>query len=71
MPTITFRPVPRGCGKERARIMADRYEAAIRLETIRQQLRECARYGFTVSNAMVHEHQDATREYNAATDALI
>lgn len=50
--------------------MADRYEAAIRLEKIRQQLREAARYGFTVTLPMANEVREAEAEYDAATALL-
>lgn len=48
----------------------DRYEAAIRLERIRQQIRENARYGFPITNTHRIEVQEAEAEYDLATNVL-
>jgi hypothetical protein len=49
----------------------DRYEAAVRLERIRQQMREATRYGFVITRAQVAEAAAAEAEYDAATADLI
>lgn len=59
----------RAWGKTRAARAVDRYEAAIRLERVRQQIRENLRYGFPITNTHMIEMQAAGREYVAATDA--
>ena len=51
------------------KVTYDRYEAAIRLERVRQQIRENLRYGFPTTNTHMIEMQAADREYVAATDA--
>ncbi len=60
----------RAWGKIHATRAVDRYEAAIRLELIRQQLREATRYGFTVTAPMAAEVREAEAEYNEATALL-
>jgi len=46
---------------------ADRYEAAIRLEQIRQTVREHLRYGIPVTAPHFEEMERANAEYEAAT----
>jgi len=46
---------------------ADRYEAAIRLERIRQTVREYLRYGVPVTAPHFEEMERANAEYDAAT----
>lgn len=67
MPDLVFEIVGRGWGKVWKRRLLDRYEAAIRLELIRQEVRECARYGFPITQAHCAEVADAERNYDRAT----
>lgn len=54
----------------RAVRLLDRYEAAIRLEQIRQQIRECCRFGFPVTLVHQAELQAAERQYTSATASV-
>lgn len=48
----------------------DRYEAAIRLEKARQNIREHLRYGFPVTRALTAEAQTAEAAYSRTTAAI-
>jgi hypothetical protein len=50
--------------------LEDRYEAAIRLEKARQNIRETGRYGFPVTRAHREEVHAAEAAYNHATAVL-
>jgi hypothetical protein len=63
-------PAPRGNGKTTLHCVADRYEAAIRLERARQVVRECGRYGLPVNAQHTAELHAAEAEYDAATRLL-
>lgn len=47
----------------------DRYEAAIRLERVRQQIRETLRYGFPITGTHREEMRLASEAYVRACDA--
>ena len=51
-------------------LIPDRYEAAIRLERIRQLMREYARYGYPLTVQHMAECRAAEAEYDAATEPL-
>jgi hypothetical protein len=70
MTDLVFRNTGRAWGKVRAVQMADRYEAAIRLEQARQQVRECSRYGFPTTRTHQDEVHAAELAYDAATAAI-
>lgn len=54
-------------GKAALQRRVDHYEAAVRLERIRQQVREASRYGFTVTRTMRDEVSAAEKEYTVAS----
>lgn len=70
MTELVFEIMGRGWGKVYKKRLGDRYEAAIRLERIRQLMRESSRYGLVVTRAHRDELHTAEVEYNAATAAI-